>query len=292
MVEYFGVGPDRVVDVQALAGNSTDNVPGAPGIGLKTAAQLISEYGDLETLLARAGEIKQPKRREALTNPDTVKLIRVSKQLVTLDRDVPVETPLEALATPELDGKRLVSFCKAMELTTLTRRVAEICGVDMASIEPDPRFVGPAAWPGGQGVALLEREGDAPAEGAPPAATVPAPAPREPKAAPQGTTPADLAAARAKEARAPIDRTAYKIVRTAAELSAWIARAEDEGVVAIDAERTRPTRCKATSSASRWRSSRERPATSRSATGPAPTISSTARASRPTRSRKPKRSGF
>ncbi len=235
VVEYFGVGADRVVDVQALAGDSTDNVPGAPGIGLKTAAQLITEYGDLETLLARAGEIKQPKRRDVLTNPDTVKLIRVSKQLVTLDRDVPVETPLEALATPELDGKRLVSFCKAMELTTLTRRVAEICGVDMASIEPDPRFVGPAAWPGGQGVALLEREGDAPAAGASPAVAVPAPAPREPKTAAQGATPADLAAARAKEARAPIDRTAYKTVRTAAELSAWIARAEDEGLVAIDA---------------------------------------------------------
>jgi DNA polymerase-1 len=236
VVEYFGVGPDRVVDVQALAGDSTDNVPGAPGIGLKTAAQLITEYGDLETLLARAGEIKQPKRRDVLTNPDTVKLIRVSKQLVTLDRDVPVETPLEALATPELDGKRLVSFCKAMELTTLTRRVAEICGVDMASIDPDPRFVGPAAWPGGEGVAHLAREGDAPAGDPPSAVAVPAPAAREPKAAPQGTAPADLAAARAKEARAPIDRAAYKTVRTVAELSAWIARAEDEGVVAIDAE--------------------------------------------------------
>ena len=92
----------------------------------------------------------------------------VSKQLVTLDREVPVETPLDALATPQLDGKRLISFFKAMELTTLTRRAAEICGIDAASIEPDPRFVGPAAWPGGQGVALLEREGDAPAEGAPP----------------------------------------------------------------------------------------------------------------------------
>ena len=225
-----------------LRATSTDNVPGAPGIGLKTAAQLIAEYGDLETLLARAGEIKQPKRRDVLTNPETVKLIRVSKQLVTLDRDVPVETPLEVLATPELDGKRLVSFCKAMELTTLTRRVAEICGVDMASIEPDPRFVGPAAWPGGQGVARLEREGDAPAEGAASASAVPAPppAPRAPKAAPQGATPADLAAARAKEARAPIDRTAYKIVRSAAELSAWVARAEDEGVVAIDAETSSP----------------------------------------------------
>ncbi len=238
MVEYFGVGPDRVVDVQALAGDSTDNVPGAPGIGLKTAAQLITEYGDLETLLARAGEIKQPKRREALTNPDTVKLIRVSKQLVTLDRDVPVETPLEALATPELDGKRLVSFCKAMELTTLTRRVAEICGVDMGAIDPDPRFVGPAAWPGGQGVALLERDGDVLADGVSvsPAAPASAPAPRAPKVASQDASPADLAAARAKEARAPIDRTAYKIVRTAAELSEWIARAEDEGAVAVDVE--------------------------------------------------------
>ncbi|HEX9167831.1 MAG TPA: DNA polymerase, partial [Roseiarcus sp.] len=236
VVEYFGVGPDRVVDVQALAGDSTDNVPGAPGIGLKTAAQLIVEYGDLETLLARAGEIKQPKRREALTNPDTVKLIQVSKQLVTLDRDVPVETPLGALATPQLDGQRLISFCKAMELTTLTRRIAEICGVDVASIEPDPRFVGPAAWPGGQGVASLEREGDAPMEGAPPAAAVPAPASREPKIAAQGATPSDLAATRAKEARAPIDRSAYATVRTAAELAAWITRAEAEGVVAVDAE--------------------------------------------------------
>ena len=239
VVKYFeGVGPDKVVDVQALAGDSTDNVPGAPGIGLKTAAQLILEYGDLETLLARAGEIKQPKRRDVLTNPDIVKLIRVSKQLVTLDRDVPVETPLEALATPQLDGKRLVSFCKAMELTTLTRRLSEICGVDAASVEPDPRFVGPAAWPGGQGVALLERE--ALAEGAPAAPAAPAPGPPQPKAIPEGTAPTDLASARAKEARAPIDRTTYKIVRTATELSAWIARAQEEGVVAVDAETSSP----------------------------------------------------
>src|ERR1700749_2530812 len=95
VIEKFGVPPEKVVEVQALAGDSVDNVPGVPGIGIKTAAQLITEYGDLETLLARAGEIKQPKRREALTNPETVKLIRVSKELVTLDRNVPVETPLE-----------------------------------------------------------------------------------------------------------------------------------------------------------------------------------------------------
>jgi DNA polymerase I len=241
--EYFeGVGPDKVVDVQALAGDSTDNVPGAPGIGLKTAAQLIVEYGDLETLLSRAGEIKQPKRREALTDPENVKRILISKQLVTLDRNVPVETPLEALAIPTLDGKRLIGFFKAMELTTLTRRASEICGIEASSVEPDPRFIGRAAWPGGEGVALLEREGDASAEGdtAAPATPVPTPPPTLPKAIPQGASPADLAATRAKQARDPIDRTAYKIVRTAAELEPWIARALDEGVVAIDAETSSP----------------------------------------------------
>jgi len=240
--EYFeGVGPDKVIDVQALAGDSTDNVPGAPGIGLKTAAQLILEYGDLETLLARAGEIKQPKRREALTDPENVKRILISKELVTLDRNVPVETPLEALATPQLDGKRLVAFFKAMELTTLTRRAAEICGVEASSVEPDPRFVGRAAWPGGEGVALLEREGEGPeAEPAAPPAPASAPAPREPKTISEGASPADLAAARLKEARAPLDRAGYKIVRTAAELEPWIAQAHEQGLAAIDVETSSP----------------------------------------------------
>ena len=85
-MEKFGVAPDKVVDVQALAGDSTDNVPGVPGIGVKTAAELINIYGDLDTLLARAGEIKQPKRREnLLANAD---LARIAAPLVTL-RDVP-----------------------------------------------------------------------------------------------------------------------------------------------------------------------------------------------------------
>src|SRR3954453_12768447 len=88
VMDYFGVPPNRVVDVQALAGDSTDNVPGAKGIGVKTAAQLIAEYGDLDTLLARAHEIKQPKRRETLTNPDIVEQVRISKKLVTLVTDV------------------------------------------------------------------------------------------------------------------------------------------------------------------------------------------------------------
>ena len=106
VMEYFGVGPDKVIDVQALAGDSTDNVPGAPGIGVKTAAQLIAEYGDLDTLLARAGEIKQPKRREALTLPENVNRIRISQSLVKLVRDVPLETPLDDLASPRPTARR------------------------------------------------------------------------------------------------------------------------------------------------------------------------------------------
>jgi DNA polymerase-1 len=88
VMEKFGVAPDKVVEVQALAGDSTDNVPGVPGIGVKTAAQLLSEYGDLETLLSRAGEIKQPKRRQTLL--DNAEMARISRRLVELRNDVPV----------------------------------------------------------------------------------------------------------------------------------------------------------------------------------------------------------
>ena len=224
--EYFGLGPDKVVDIQALAGDSTDNVPGAPGVGVKTAAQLIGEYGDLDTLLARANEIKQPKRREALTLPENVERIRVSKALVTLVRDVTLETPLEALATPKLDGKELIAFFKAMELTTITRRVAEICGIDASSIEPDPRFAGPAGWQGREGEAALAKAQEEAA-----AAVAPAAAP----AAANVTTPADLVAARSSEAKAPVDRARYRTMRTIDELKAFMALAHEAGLVAFDA---------------------------------------------------------
>ncbi|MEO0715275.1 MAG: 5'-3' exonuclease H3TH domain-containing protein, partial [Pseudomonadota bacterium] len=122
--EKFGVGPDKVIDIQALAGDSVDNVPGAPGIGVKTAAQLIDEYGDVETLLARAGEIKQPKRRQTLI--DHADDVRISKTLVTLKDDVPVETPVEALAVADPDPKTLIAFLEEMEFRTITRRVREM----------------------------------------------------------------------------------------------------------------------------------------------------------------------
>ncbi|MEM8547573.1 MAG: 5'-3' exonuclease H3TH domain-containing protein, partial [Pseudomonadota bacterium] len=119
----FGVGPDRVVDVQALAGDSTDNVPGVPGIGIKTAAQLIGEFGDLETLLTQADTIKQKKRRENLI--EFAEQARISRQLVELYRETPVEINVHALDIPAIDGPRLVAFSKAMEFRTFTNRVAQ-----------------------------------------------------------------------------------------------------------------------------------------------------------------------
>ena len=121
--EKFGVDPARVVDVQALAGDSVDNVPGAPGIGLKTAALLIQEYGDLETLLERAHEIKQPKRREALV--DNADLIRISKRLVSLDAHTPLDFTLDSLEVRLPDPDQIMAFLTEMEFRTLTRRVAE-----------------------------------------------------------------------------------------------------------------------------------------------------------------------
>ncbi len=124
VIEKFGVGPEHVVDVQSLAGDSVDNVPGAPGIGVKTAAQLILEYGSVEALLERAGEIKQPKRREALL--ENAAQVRLSKQLVTLKDDVPLTIALEDLAVADPDPSTLIAFLEEMEFRTITRRVREM----------------------------------------------------------------------------------------------------------------------------------------------------------------------
>ncbi|MHA6267253.1 DNA polymerase I [Aliiroseovarius sp. CAU 1755] len=131
--EKFGVGPDRVVDVQALAGDSVDNVPGAPGIGIKTAALLINEYGDLDTLLARADEIKQPKRRQSLI--DNIEQIRISRDLVKLDDDMDLDIPFEDLELRDPDAEDLLSFLAEMEFRTLTNRVAKKLGVDSPEIK-------------------------------------------------------------------------------------------------------------------------------------------------------------
>jgi len=243
---YFGVGPDRVVDVQALAGDSTDNVPGAPGIGIKTAAQLLATYGDLDTLLERAHEIKQPKRREALTSPENVARVRLSRDLVKLCDDVELKVPLDALRLPRLDGEKLVGFFKALEFTTLTRRVAELYGVDVHAIEADEALAGPGGWrtrhgapaapvEEGSGIvalALDATEGD----------ELPAPdrdAVAIAAAMPKMDGPAVLAADRAAEARAgTFDHKNYRTITTLEALDAAMAAAHETGIAAIATETT------------------------------------------------------
>src|SRR5512144_753447 len=240
VMERFGVQPAKVIEVQALIGDSTDNVPGVPGIGVKTAAQLIGEYGDLETLLARASEIKQEKRRQALL--DNAERARLSKKLVTLDAHVALDVPLAELAVHEPDYKRLIAFLKAMEFTTLTRRVAEFSGIEAAQIDPDGKFASPApatgrSAGGGKAATLdlfpspllpLDREGARPGPD------------RAGAVAEVQLTPQALAAARVAAARnARVDRSRYEVVRSLERLNAWIARARDLGVVALDTRTTR-----------------------------------------------------
>ncbi len=133
VVEKFGVQPERVVDVQALAGDSVDNVPGAPGIGVKTAALLINEYGDLETLLDRAGEIKQPKRRQTLL--DNRAQIELSKRLVQLDCEMDLPFDLDSLEVREPVADDLLAFLALMEFRTIVKRVADRLGAKAPEIE-------------------------------------------------------------------------------------------------------------------------------------------------------------
>ncbi|HEX2555246.1 MAG TPA: DNA polymerase I [Microvirga sp.] len=247
---WEGIPPSKIGDVLALMGDASDNVPGVPGIGLKTAAQLIHEFGDLDTLLARAGEIKQPKRRETLIeNADKA---RLSKQLVMLDCEAPLPAPLDALRLEEPNPRTLVAFLKALEFSTLTRRVAELYDVDPQSVEPDPRLL-----PGGEAVT---RRGDGEAASAPAGGALPFFGEAGEAAAPSGEidpfagldlpevaspravvdgigTPSTLAARLATEASSvPIDRESYETVTTLERLRAWIAEADAQGYAAVDTE--------------------------------------------------------
>jgi DNA polymerase-1 len=143
--EKFGVAPDKVVDVQALAGDSTDNVPGVPSIGVKTAAQLITEFGDLEALLARAGEIKQPKRREALI--EFAEQARISRRLVLLDAHAPVPLPIEELKVHEPDPERLIAFLTQQEFRSTLTRVQSRLRETGELAEGEHAHAGPAVPP-------------------------------------------------------------------------------------------------------------------------------------------------
>ncbi|HHI82796.1 MAG TPA: DNA polymerase I, partial [Rhizobiales bacterium] len=196
--EKFGVTPDKVVEVQALAGDSVDNIPGVPGIGVKTGALLINEYGSLEELLARAGEIKQPKRRQNLI--EFAGQARLSHRLVVLDRHVPVETGLEQFAVRKPDPEKLIGFLKALEFNSLTSRIARELGVNTSPVK------------------ALEVETDG--------WTKPEPAGSGDEDKREST---DIAAI-------PVDPDAYETVTRQDDLSRWIDEAFAAGVVSVDTE--------------------------------------------------------
>ena len=243
VIEKFGVPPEKVVEVQALAGDSVDNVPGVPGIGVKTAAQLITEYGDLDTLLARAGEIKQPKRREALLeNADKA---RISRQLVLLDDKVKLDVPLADLAVHEPDARRLVAFLKAMEFSTLTKRVADYSQIDPADVAPDQAskssFAPADVAVGSPATPAFGGEPDAQAKGTQQGLFGELPSslslPRKEGGNEPALTPKALADARAAAVRgAKFDRSKYATLRKLDELKAWLARAKDLGAFVIGVE--------------------------------------------------------
>jgi len=212
--ERFGVPPERVIDVQALAGDSIDNVPGVPGIGIKTAAELINEYGDLETLLGRAAEIKQPKRRERLI--EHALQARLSFELVKLKDDVPLEVTTDRLGVRQPEAERLLGFLRDMEFATLTKRIAD--GLGTAAPPPSQR---PALHPE-RATAAAPAAGKFPASAAPPGAW----------------TPGAKVVAMREAAKAKIERSQYETVTDLARLEAWIDEARAAGRFAFDIETT------------------------------------------------------
>ncbi len=198
VMEKFGVTPDKMIDLQALIGDSVDNVPGAPGIGPKTAAQLLDEYGDLDTLLERAGEIKQPKRRETLI--EHREQILLSRQLVRLTCDAPAPEPVEDFVVRDPDPATLSAFLELMEFRSLARRVGDgkLDGHDGSAFAP-PR----------------------------PAAPLTAPV-ISPRYAPQ-------AVSETVETQT-FDHDAYRCIQTLEDFDAFLARATEAGIVGFDTE--------------------------------------------------------
>jgi DNA polymerase I len=220
VLEKFGVTPDKVIDVQALAGDSVDNVPGVPGIGLKTGAELINAYGNLETLLEKASGIKQQKRRENLLL--YAEQARVSKRLVTLDDRVPLTDDISDFAVDQPRASDLIGFLKALEFSSFTKKVASALGASVDEIEPVPVEI--KFWP---------PEGDD-------IGTAPAPAVKAEKALVKQTAEqptADHAADVEAHLRAiPVVYADYETVTTIDRLKQWIAMAQDQGFCCIDTE--------------------------------------------------------
>ena len=235
VIEKWGVPPEKMIDLQSLTGDSTDNVPGIPGIGPKTAAQLLEEFGDLDTLLARASEIKQNKRREnILAFADQTKIAR---QLVTLKNDVPLDVDLDGLVLEPQNGPKLIGFLKAMEFTSLTRRVAEATDTDASAVEPCHVET---SW--GADASTADIHGpdmDVPSKVDGEVTVVAVTATVTVSTTEAGYRPAELAEKRAEAARAQkIDTSAYTCIRDIATLKLWLAEAVETGLLAFDTETT------------------------------------------------------
>ena len=226
VMERFGVPPEKVIEVQALIGDSTDNVPGVPGIGVKTAGLLIGEYGDLDTLLARASEIKQTKRRESLIA--YADQARLSRTLVTLDVRVPLDVPLEATVVHQPEPDILTGFMRRLEFSTLLRRVAEDLGV------PAPEGAAPPT----KKQQKRESAYDHPLRKLPAGEFVAARPDGEAVKTGPGS-PHQLAAERAaKLGSLPFDRSRYETVTDSTRLAALLDAARDQGHVAFRAKLT------------------------------------------------------
>ncbi|NMD06790.1 MAG: DNA polymerase I, partial [Phyllobacteriaceae bacterium] len=237
VLEKFGVTPDKVIDVQSLAGDSVDNVPGVPGIGVKTGAELINTYGSLEALLERAGEIKQNKRRENLIQ--FAEQARISKRLVTLDENVPVEHEVGSFAVDTPKAAQLIGFLKALEFTSFTRKVAGDLEADMAAIEPVAVEI--HHWPpeGSDDISPSERpSAKAPADQDPEERTESDAKPSSYAGRDDGVGDVeDHAAAMEAHLRSiPVKHETYETLTTLAALKSWIAAAEAQGYVAVDTE--------------------------------------------------------
>ena len=234
--EKFGVPPEKVIDVQALAGDSIDNVPGVPGIGVKTAAELITEYGDLDALLAAAGAIKQPKRRERLIQ--FADQARLSRELVRLKDDVPLTVPVERTGVQEPKPDALLGFLREMEFTALTKRIAAKLGIEPPLPQAPPTPPPPLSGrPGGKDSAAVVA--------GIPATPGPSPQGREEVRKGEsvelhgpGTPAAGAAIHSARIAKVPFNRAAYETVTNLDRLAAWIADAREAGHVALDTETT------------------------------------------------------
>ena len=245
VIEKWGVPPEKMIDLQALTGDSVDNVPGVPGIGPKTAAQLLEQFGDLDALLARATEIKQEKRRQSII--DNADKARISRDLVTLKTDVPVAVGegLEDFILQPADGPKLIAFLKAMEFSSLTRRVSEATGAEPADIEAASVAVertdtahGPDVGSASTSPLRGGRAGGA-GGGISSSADASEPPPLTPPLKEEGDSPSLLSAMRAETAVADkIDVNAYHCIRDLATLEQWVADAREAGIVAFDTETT------------------------------------------------------